>query len=75
MAPADHPTTNSEIASLHENLLPEFQYKLRKYSIEDFIEALKPECPEEYKSWLNWFYDRYLNFDKTDHLFKEFTNQ
>mgnify|MGYP006900796657 FL=1 len=75
MAPADHPTTNSEIASLHEKLLPEFQYKIQKYSLEDFIESLKPGCPVEYKNWLNWFYDRYLNFEKTDHLFKEFTNQ
>ncbi|MFO7853454.1 MAG: hypothetical protein R6X28_13500 [Bacteroidales bacterium] len=75
LAPADHPTTNSEITSLKENLRPEFQYKIQKYSLEDFIEALKPDCPEEYKNWLNWFYDRYLNFNKTDHLFKEFTNQ
>lgn len=75
LAPADHPTTDSEVASLHENLIPEFQYKLHKYSLEDFVESLKPGCPEEYKNWLNWYYDRYLNFDKTDHLFKEFKNQ
>lgn len=39
------------------------------------IASLKPDCPEESKNWLNWFYDRYLNFNKTDHLFKEFSNQ
>jgi hypothetical protein len=75
LAPGDHPSTETEIASLHKNLLPEFHYKLQKYALEDFVDKLKFDCPEEFKPWLAWFYDRYLNFSKTEHLFREFTNQ
>lgn len=75
LAPGDHPSTETEIASLHKNILPEFHYKLQKYALEDFVGKLKFDCPEEFKPWLAWFYDRYLNFSKTEHLFKEFTNQ
>lgn len=75
LAPEEHPTTECEIASLHENLKPEFQYKLQKYALEDFIESLKPNCPEEFNSWLTWFYSRYLDFTKTEYLYKEFISQ
>lgn len=75
LAPKDHPTTDKEIDSLVGNLIPEFKYKLRKYALEDFVESLKPHCPEEFQEWLNWFYNRYLNFDKTGYLYKEFINQ
>ena len=75
LAPRDHPTTDKEIDSLVGNLIPDFKYKLRKYALEDFIESLKPHCPEEFKKWLNWFYNRYLDFNKTENLYKEFINQ
>lgn len=75
LAPGDHPSTEGEIDSLHKNLLPEFHYKLQKYSLEDFVRNLKDNCPEEFQPWLHWFYDRYLNFSKTDYLYKEFMNQ
>lgn len=75
LAPADHPTTESEIASLHENLLPEFQYKLQKLSLEDFVKSLKDYCPHDFQNWLNWFYDRYLDFNKSEKLYTEFINQ
>lgn len=75
LAPSEHPTTETEISSLHENLIPDFQYKLRKYALEDFVESLKPDCPEEFQHWLTLFYSRYLDFGKTEQLFKEFINQ
>jgi hypothetical protein len=75
LAPGDHPSTEAEIASLHENLLPQFHYKLRKYALKDFVSNLKYDCPEEFQPWLEWFYNRYLDFSKTKHLFKEFINQ
>jgi hypothetical protein len=75
LAPKDHPTTEKEIDSLRKKLLPEFHNKIRKYSLEDFIESLKLYCPEEFQTWLTWFYDRYLNFEKTEELFKQFINQ
>jgi hypothetical protein len=75
LAPEDHPTTKSEIASLHENLKPEFHYKLRECALEDFVESLETGCPEEFHPWLTWFYDRYLDFSKTEDLFNEFKSQ
>ena len=75
LAPREHPTTEKEIFSLRENLILEFHYKLRKYALEDFVDSLKPDCPEEFQNWLTWFYNRYLDFGKTEHLFKEFINQ
>lgn len=75
LAPQEHPTTEKEINSLRENLYPEFQYKLHKYALEDFVASLKPDCPEEFQNWLTWFYNRYLNFGNTEYLFKEFINQ
>jgi hypothetical protein len=75
LSPEKHPTTESEISSLHENLKPEFRYKLQKYSLEDFVESLSPDCPDEFKSWLNWFHNRYLDFGKIEYLFREFINQ
>jgi len=75
MAPEKHPTTKSEISSLRDSLKPEFRYKLQKYSLEDFVESLNPDCPDGFKSWLIWFHNRYLDFEKTEYLFKEFINQ
>lgn len=72
MAPENHPTTVPEISSFHKNLRSEYHYKLQKLSLEDFTDSLKEDCPDEFKSWLDWFCDRYLNFDKTEYLFKEF---
>lgn len=75
MAPEHHPTTEKEIKCFHENLLPQFHYKLSKYSLEDFFAALKPDCPDEFTGWLNWFYNRYLDFSKTEDLYRQFINK
>jgi len=42
--------------------------KLTDYKLEDFVSALKLNCPVDYLEWLNWFYDRYLNFEKLKNL-------
>ena len=75
MAPEKHPTTKSEISSLHKSLKREFFFKLQKYPLEDFVKSLSPDCPDEFKSWLIWFHNRYLDFGETEYLFKEFSNQ
>lgn len=72
MSPAEHPTTDIEIRGLHENLKPEYHYKLRKYTLEDFAKALKSDCPMDFLPWLSWFRERYLDFEKTEYLFKQF---
>jgi len=49
LAPKDHPSTKSEIASLKTYLKPQYHYKLEKYDLETFVELLKVHCPNEYK--------------------------
>jgi hypothetical protein len=71
LAPKDHPSTEREIKSLIELLLPHNQYKLKKYALEDFVSVLGKNCPDEFKNWLNWFYDRYLDFEKIDSILNE----
>ena len=71
LAPKDHPSTEREIKSLIELLLPQNQYKLKKYALEDFVSALGKNCPDEYKEWLNWFYNRYLDFGKIESILNE----
>ena len=68
LAPKDHPSTDGEIKSLLEVLHPEYHYKLKKYALEDFVATLRNNCPDEFQPWLNWFYDRYLNFNKIDKI-------
>ena len=42
LAPALHPTTQKEVASLKDELLPEYQYKISSITLEDFAKkALK----------------------------------
>jgi len=68
LAPKDHPSTNGEIESLKQYLKNDYSYKLTDYKLEDFVNALKLNCPDDYIEWLNWFYDRYLNFEKLKNL-------
>lgn len=65
LAPENHPSTDKEIASLNEFLKEEYKkLKLNKLSLESFVEKLKENCHVEYLDWLEWFEDRYLNFEK-----------
>lgn len=64
LAPKDHPSTEKEINSLKKYLKNEYNYKLTDYKLEDFVSALKENCPVENMDWLEWFEDRYLNFGK-----------
>lgn len=68
LAPKNHPSTVGEIRSLKQYLKNEVSYKLTDYKLEDFVSALISYCPVEYLGWLNWFNDRYLNFDRLNKL-------
>lgn len=68
LAPEKHPSTENEIKSLKQFLKPEYHYKLEKQSLEDFVKIIKTDCPAEFKNWINWFDDRYLNFSKAEQL-------
>jgi len=64
LSPKDHPTTEEEVRSLQDELLPQYKYKIQALSLEDFIEHIVAVCsPEDAKPFM-WFRDRYLNFEK-----------
>ncbi len=60
LAPAQHPTTKHEVASLKDELKPEYQYKISALSLEDFIERTLEVCPDEDKAPFEYFKNRYL---------------
>ncbi len=77
LAPEGHPTTVSEINSLKKYLTDSCpKHKLEKYSLEDFVSIISDNISDpEYKKWINWFYDRYLSFDKVEDFYKELTKK
>ena len=64
LAPADHPSTGKEVDSLRNELREEYKNKIGSISLEDFVERIIKNCPEEYKDVFERFRDRYLAFDK-----------
>ena len=64
LAPADHPSTGKEVDSLRDELREEYKNKIGSISLEDFVERIIKNCPEEYKDVFERFRDRYLAFDK-----------
>ena len=64
LSPIIHPSTNREVASLLPELKAEYAHKLRIVHLEDFVDALIANTPEEYSSLFNRFKSRYLDFDK-----------
>ena len=60
LAPAQHPTTEHEVASLKDELKPEFQNKISAISLEDFITKTLEVCPDEDKAPFEYFKNRYI---------------
>ena len=60
LSPYYHPTTEHEVASLKNELKPEYQYKISVISLEEFIHKTLLVCPEEDKAPFEYFRDRYL---------------
>ena len=71
LAPEQHPSTKNEIESLLKYIKPEYHYKLEKYSLEDFIKTLKSKCPDSNSKWIQWFDDRYLDFNLAEQLLEK----
>ena len=59
LSPAQHPTTKEEVASLRDELKPEYQYKVSSVSLEDFVEKTLIVCPTEEKEPFVYFFNRY----------------
>ena len=64
LAPSIHPSTDREVASLLPKLKEEYAKKLKIVHLEDFVDALIANTPEEYSSLFDRFKSRYLDFDK-----------
>ena len=64
LAPSIHPSTDREVASLLPELKEEYAEKLKIVHLEDFVDALIANTPEEYSSLFDRFKSRYLDFDK-----------
>ena len=64
LSPSIHPSTKREVDSLLPELKEEYAEKLRIVHLEDFVDALIANTPEEYSSLFDRFRSRYLDFDK-----------
>ena len=64
LAPQAHPSTDNEFKSLYNELKEEYRTKINNIHLEDFVNAIIHNCPNEYRMAFERFYDRYLNFDK-----------
>ena len=64
LAPNEHPTTNNELDSLTNVLRDEYKNKIKKIDLENFVNTIINNSPNEYSAVFERFYDRYLNFDK-----------
>ena len=64
LAPQAHPSTDNEFKSLYNELKEEYRTKINNIRLEDFVNAIIINCPDEYRVVFERFYDRYLNFDK-----------
>ena len=62
LAPAQHPTTEHEVASLKDELKPEYQYRISALSLEDFVERTLEVCPETDKAPFLYFKERYIPY-------------
>ena len=60
LAPAQHPTTEKEVASLRNELKPEFRNKISAISLEYFITKTLEICPDEDKAPFEYFKNRYM---------------
>lgn len=66
LAPKGHPSTKREVESLSNSLRDDYKFKIRKVTLEDFVNKLIEHSPEEYRTVFKKFYDRYLDFKKVD---------
>lgn len=64
LSPADHPTTQQEVASLRQELKAQYRYKVQDITLEHFLEQAIATCPHDMKQPFIHFQDRYLNFGK-----------
>jgi FMN phosphatase YigB (HAD superfamily) len=68
LAPKRLRSTEKELESLTNGLRDEYKEKIKNIHLEDFVNAIIANCPDEYRGDFERFYDRYLNFDKLKNI-------
>ena len=68
LAPKRLHSTKKELESLTNGLRDEYKEKIKNIHLEDFVNAIIANCPDEYRGDFERFYDRYLNFDKLKNI-------
>ena len=68
LAPEKHLSTERELESLTNGLRDEYKEKIKNIHLEDFVNAIIANCPDEYRGDFERFYDRYLNFNKLKNI-------
>jgi hypothetical protein len=59
---------DKEIDEFKNLLRPEFQSKITKTSLEEFVDAIHKHCPKNEKQWIERFRDRYLDMKSAERL-------
>jgi hypothetical protein len=60
----------AEIQKLKKILRPEFQSKIAKISLEEFVAAIGKHCSSDHRGWITKFRSRYLDMKKAAELVK-----
>lgn len=68
LAPNGLLSTKRELKSLTNGLRDEYKEKIKNIHLEDFVNAIIANCPDEYRGDFERFYDRYLNFNKLKNI-------
>ena len=68
LAPKRLHSTEKELESLTNELRDEYKNKIKRIHLEDFVNAIIANCPDEYRGDFERFYDRYLNFNKLKNI-------
>ena len=68
LAPKRLHSTEKELESLTNGLRDEYKEKIKNIHLEDFVNAIIANCPDEYRGDFERFYDRYLNFNKLKNI-------
>lgn len=68
LSPADEPFSDQEVAEFQTLLLPSFQTKIARVTIEDFISAPQSVLNPGLRKHLHAFHNRFLDFQKVEAL-------
>jgi hypothetical protein len=62
LSPEENPYTASEVSNFKEYILPEYHYKIKHVSLEQFVDVLLNNSKGEWKDWAIAFEQRYLAY-------------